>query len=131
MLYDRRAGWREPADSHNVNAKHISDAGVCTNFGRIEVGDKMHIVSYYDADKYPPTAHKGDEHLHPVMGIAFVFVGPDAPSSTASPTTISSIKPPVIVSPSSAPAATTVPVVPTRMPTPAPTVPGDGHDHEH
>jgi len=76
QLYDRRAGYREPAGSAHPGQKHISDAGICTNFNEVNVGDKLHITAHYDSDKYPPTQHAGEAHLHANMGLVFIFIGP-------------------------------------------------------
>src|ERR1700743_1461636 len=42
------------------NQLHISDQGMCSNFGRIEKGDKMRIEAFYDTTKYSLLTHNGD-----------------------------------------------------------------------
>lgn len=54
MLYDRRELWREPEYTGLIQP-HISDAGVCKTFGRIEPGDKVHIEVHYDGS-YPESS---------------------------------------------------------------------------
>lgn len=56
-------------DQPNV---HISDAGICYNFGTIKVGDKMQLTAYYDGTLHPQMKRKGG--LDPIMGISIVYV---------------------------------------------------------
>jgi hypothetical protein len=51
---------------------HVSDAGICYNFGTIKVGDKMQLTAYYDGNLHPQMKRKGG--LDPIMGISIVYV---------------------------------------------------------
>lgn len=67
---------RRDEPNHEVfGGKHISDLGYCTNFGRVEEGDRMRIQAYYDTVEYNVMSHKGK--MEEQMGIVRVFIGPD------------------------------------------------------
>jgi hypothetical protein len=57
-----------PGDSH------ISDSGHCTSFGRVEIGDKMHVVLYYNMTLYQAMNRRTDQDH---MGSMRVWIGPD------------------------------------------------------
>jgi hypothetical protein len=52
---------------------HISDSGLCYNFGEIKKGDKLQITAHYDQIAHPQFSRKGVQD--PIMGISMVFVG--------------------------------------------------------
>ena len=58
---------------------HISDQGMCSNFGRIEKGDKMRIEAFYDTTKYSLLMHNGSPEA--LMGNMRVYIGLDAGQS--------------------------------------------------
>jgi hypothetical protein len=72
-----RPGWRidSPSSHEDFGGKHISDPGHCTSFGRVEEGDRMHILAYYDTKEYNVMSHNGK--MEEQMGILRVFIGPD------------------------------------------------------
>jgi len=55
---------------------HISDPGLCEDFGTVKAGDRMHIEAMYDAEKYGLMTHNGEDE--PLMGNMRVYMGPDA-----------------------------------------------------
>jgi len=58
------------------DALHISDPGLCENFGEIKKGDSVKIQATYDTIKYPLMTHNGKaENL---MGNMRVYVGQDS-----------------------------------------------------
>jgi hypothetical protein len=65
----------EPSHHDKLAGKHISDPGHCTSFGRVEKGDRMHIMAYYNIVEYDVMSHKGK--MEDQMGILRVFIGPD------------------------------------------------------
>jgi hypothetical protein len=95
MYYNARPGYGSslaPQHGHNAKekrslatsdkpssqvfgGKHISDPGQCTSFGRVEKGDRMHVVAYYNTAEYNVMNHEGK--MEEQMGILRVFVGPD------------------------------------------------------
>jgi hypothetical protein len=52
---------------------HISEQGLCANFGDLAAGDSLQIIANYDSSKHP-LMHEG-RGLMPVMGIALTYVG--------------------------------------------------------
>jgi hypothetical protein len=58
---------------------HISDQGMCSNFGRVEKGDKMRIEAFYNTTKYSLLTHKGKPEA--LMGNMRVYIGLDAGQS--------------------------------------------------
>jgi hypothetical protein len=65
-----------PAHGHDpFGAQHISDPGQCTNFGRVNQGDKMHVKAYYNTKEYNVMSHQGK--VEEQMGIMRVYIGPD------------------------------------------------------
>jgi hypothetical protein len=54
---------------------HLSDPGHCTSFGRVESGDKMYIVAYYNTTVHQTMSHAGE--VEDQMGIMRVYIGPD------------------------------------------------------
>ncbi|RDI86870.1 hypothetical protein Vi05172_g3082 [Venturia inaequalis] len=82
MSYNARPGYGEStignATHHSHGAAkemHISDPGVCFDFGSVKAGDGMYTRVFYDTDKYPLHSHGGVREK--LMGIMRVFVGPD------------------------------------------------------
>ena len=61
------------------NQLHISDQGMCSNFGRIEKGDKMRIEAFYNTTKYSLLMHNGSPEA--LMGNMRVYIGLDAGQS--------------------------------------------------
>ena len=58
-------------DGHGEGVPHISGAGVCIDFGTVEVGDELVIVANYNTTAHPlDMGHDGE--AHPVMGISRV-----------------------------------------------------------
>jgi hypothetical protein len=56
-----------------AGAMHISDPGACTDFGTVNMGDRLTAEAWYDADKYGLMNHNGkNENL---MGNMRVYVG--------------------------------------------------------
>jgi hypothetical protein len=107
MYYNARPGYGstlEPRHGHssqNKNSlapsdapshvafggKHISDPGHCTSFGRVEKGDRMHVVAYYNTTEYNVMNHEGK--VEEQMGILRVFIGPvDTTSDVIAPDNI-------------------------------------------
>jgi hypothetical protein len=64
-----------PHHHEGFGKNDISDPGHCTSFGRVEKGDKMYIMAYYNTTEYDVMSHKGK--VEEQMGILRVFVGPD------------------------------------------------------
>jgi hypothetical protein len=58
---------------------HISDQGMCSNFGRVEKGDRMRIEAFYNTTKYSLLTHNG--HPEALMGNMRVYIGLDAGQS--------------------------------------------------
>jgi hypothetical protein len=95
MRYGGRAGYTAnstapvtPAPSHGHTRRddpghggskskslHISDPGLCENFGKVKKGDVMRIEAAYDSDKYPLMTHNGKREN--LMGNMRVYIGPD------------------------------------------------------
>lgn len=82
MSYNTRPGYGAStignATHHSHGAAkemHISDPGVCFDFGSVKAGDGMYTKVFYDTDKYPLHSHGGVREK--LMGIMRVFVGPD------------------------------------------------------
>lgn len=88
MAYNTRPGYGEPTITGNTSTTaspshshsgtkelHISDPGVCFDFGSIKEGDRVHITAFYDTNKYPVQRHHDVKEK--LMGIMRVFVGPD------------------------------------------------------
>jgi hypothetical protein len=60
---------------HGGPAMHISDPGVCFDFGTVEKGDSVRIEAWYDANKFPLQSHNGKKEK--LMGIMRLFLGPE------------------------------------------------------
>jgi len=58
------------------DALHISDPGLCENFGAVKKGDAMTIKVTYDTTKYPLMMHNGNAER--LMGNMRVYIGPEA-----------------------------------------------------
>ena len=58
------------------DALHISDPGLCENFGSLKKGDAMTIKVTYDTTKYPLMKHNGNAER--LMGNMRVYIGPEA-----------------------------------------------------
>ncbi|QDS69179.1 hypothetical protein FKW77_000002 [Venturia effusa] len=63
------------AANHGAEMQYISDAVACENTGRLEKGDVLQTIAYYDESKYPQMTFKG--HKENQMGISFVYIGRD------------------------------------------------------
>lgn len=62
---------------------HISDAGICVNFGTIKKGDTLTVTAHYDTVKYPLMAsHDGGKES--IMGISRVLIGASSTSGSSS-----------------------------------------------
>jgi hypothetical protein len=86
MGYNTRPGYGEVANastgppaveghSHGGQDMHISDPGVCFNFGHVSQGDSVWIEAMYDTGRYPLQSH--NEKLENLMGIMRLYIGPD------------------------------------------------------
>lgn len=83
MLYGhRRPGYGPMPDSlvmksmamdDNQPDTHISDSGVCYDFGQVKTGDKLQLTANYDQTLHPQFARNGEQD--PIMGISLVYVG--------------------------------------------------------
>jgi hypothetical protein len=82
QLYgNRRGGFIEPRDG-TINEQmvmppysHISDVGVCKDWGELKAGDKVRVVAYYD-DSIHMQMRDARGALEPQMGIMFTWIGP-------------------------------------------------------
>lgn len=63
---------------------HISDVGVCKDWGEIQAGDKVRVVSYYN-DARHMQMRKSSGALEPQMGIMFTWIGPKGSDSENAP----------------------------------------------
>lgn len=57
-----------------ASVKHISDTGVCMDFGAIKKGDQLEIDAIYETSKYGLNKMMGK--YSPLMGISVVYVAP-------------------------------------------------------
>jgi hypothetical protein len=88
MYGDRRGGWTEPQDGTIIDSmlmppgSHISDVGVCKDWGQVRAGDRLKTIAYYDDQKHMQMrSAKGD--LEKQMGIFWAWVGPKGSSEDA------------------------------------------------
>lgn len=65
-------GRKKPYVERETGRTHISDIGVCTNFGQIKVGDELRIGAHYNTTLYPLEKAMDGHGLEPVMGISRV-----------------------------------------------------------
>jgi hypothetical protein len=80
QIYGGKPGFTTPGGEHDHGhgdgdgdgtVAHISGAGVCTDFGTVEVGDELVVVANYNTTAHPlDVGHDGEPH--PVMGISRV-----------------------------------------------------------
>lgn len=74
QLYGMTSAYQEAEGSghagHGAAAggatmQHISNSGLCADFGTVAVGDELVAVSAYNTTRYPLQIHNGE--AHPVM----------------------------------------------------------------
>jgi len=70
QYYGLRSGWVEKS-----GMKHISDAAVCEDTGRLEKGDVLMTEGVYDDTKHPQMKFRGK--IDKQMGISFMYIGRD------------------------------------------------------
>jgi len=76
---NRRGGFVESNDGRVIKSMimpagtHISDVGVCKDFGPVKKGDKLQVVAYYD-DREHMQMKKWSGRLEGQMGIAQTYV---------------------------------------------------------
>lgn len=90
QLYGRTPEYIAPGGGHGGHktkrdggaGAHISDAGICVNFGTIKRGDTLTVTAHYDTNKYPlMNGHNGGKEA--IMGISRVLIG-SSPSAGGS-----------------------------------------------
>ena len=54
---------------------HISDVGVCKDWGELKAGDQVRVVAYYD-DSLHMQMRDANGVLENQMGIMFTWIGP-------------------------------------------------------
>lgn len=76
QLYGRSPEYVSSGGGHGGHKKrattvHISDSGVCLNFGQLKQGDSLVVTAHYDTNKRPlMDGHDGGKE--PIMGISRV-----------------------------------------------------------
>jgi hypothetical protein len=81
MYGNRRGGYVEPVDGSIIESmlmppgSHISDAGVCKDWGEVRAGDKLKTRAYYDETKHMQMKGANGQ-LEKQMGIMWAWLGP-------------------------------------------------------
>jgi hypothetical protein len=71
QLYGRRKEYVERGNGR----KHISDIGVCVDFGRVEKGDEIKLGVRYDSSVHELEPDMSGKGLEPLMGISRIYIG--------------------------------------------------------
>jgi hypothetical protein len=82
MMYaNRRGGYEEPPNSPDIikamvmpPGTHMSDVGVCKDFGKVKKGDKLQVIGYYDETEHIQMKNPGGK-LEGQMAIAQTYIG--------------------------------------------------------
>ncbi|KAE9965029.1 hypothetical protein BLS_007910 [Venturia inaequalis] len=77
---NRRGGYVEATDGSVIKSmvmpegSHISDVGVCKDWGEVKKGDKLKVIAYYD-DKMHMQMRDQSGKLEKQMGMLWVYMG--------------------------------------------------------
>jgi len=91
MHYNARTGYggsknntmshtKRQHGGHKDSGLHISDPGACTDFGKVNKGDRLTAEAWYDSNKYPLKVHNGAKEN--LMGNMRVYIGAEDSGSS-------------------------------------------------
>jgi hypothetical protein len=90
MYGNRRGGYIEPTDGTVLPdmvmppGSHISDVGVCKDWGEVRAGDRLRTLAYYDDQRHMQMKDANGE-LEKQMGIMWAWLGPKGPPENTYP----------------------------------------------
>jgi len=78
---NRRGHYTEPSDGTVIKesvmpaGSHISDVGVCKDWGKVKKGDSLNVKAYFDETLHMQMLNPGKKSWEAQMGIMWTFVG--------------------------------------------------------